>query len=242
MQLPVGPDPRTDILRRMQAGLIARFGRIVRPPEKRRDALWVLVQGVIGARTKTRVSNEATDRLLADFGTWEAVAQAPVEALETRLAHQTFPDIAAQRLKDCLLTVIDRRGAADLGHLAEMSTAEAMAWLETLPGVARKISASVMNTSRFERPALVIDSHHRRIVQRMGLAPPSADTARAYDALMPVLPEEWSAADIDEHHLLVKQLGQTLCRPRHPRCPNCPIRNDCRTDRARTDGGALAGR
>lgn len=226
----------------MQAALIARFGRIVRPPDKRRDAVWVLVQGVIGARTKTRVSNEATDRLLADFGTWEAVAQAPVEALETRLANQTFPDIAALRLKDCLLAVIDRHGTADLGHLAGMHTAEAMAWLETLPGVARKISAGVMNTSRFERRALVIDSHHRRIVQRMGLAPPNADTARAYDALMPVLPEDWSAADVDEHHLLVKRLGQTLCRPSHPQCADCPIRSDCRTGRARTDGGALAGR
>lgn len=233
MQLPLGPDPRTDVLRRTQVALIARFGRIVRPPEKRRDPVWVLVQGVIGARTKTRVSNEATERLLADFGTWVAVAQAPVEALETRLARQTFPDIAALRLKDCLLAVIGRRGRADLEHLAELPTAEAMAWLETLPGVARKISASVMNTSPFERRALVIDSHHRRVIQRMGLVPPNADTARAYDALMPALPEEWSAADIDEHHLLVKRLGQTLCRPARPDCAACPLCRDCRTDRAR---------
>ncbi|RIV75744.1 endonuclease III domain-containing protein [Pelagerythrobacter aerophilus] len=242
MQLPLGPDPRTDVLRRMQAALIARFGRIVRPPEKRRDAVWVLVQGVIGARTKTRVSNEATDRLLADFGTWEAIAQAPIEALETRLANQTFPDIAAMRLKDSLLAVIDRRGAVNLEQLADLPTAEAMAWLETLPGVARKISAGVMNASHFERRALVIDSHHRRIIQRMGLVPPNADTARAYDALMPVLPEEWSAADIDEHHLLVKRLGQTLCRPRRPQCADCPIRSDCRTGRAKRDRDALAHR
>lgn len=232
MQLPLGPDPRTDILRRTQAALIARFGRVVRPPEKRRDPVWVLVQGVIGARTKTRVSNEATDRLLADFGTWEAVAHAPVETLEARLAHQTFPDISAARLKDCLLAIIERCGAADLRHLGGTPTAEAMDWLETLPGVARKISASVMNTSRFERRALVIDSHHRRIVQRAGLVPPNADTSRAYDALMPVLPPEWSAADIDEHHLLVKRLGQTLCRPAKPHCAACPAGADCRTHRA----------
>lgn len=232
MELPLGPDPRTDVLRSMQAALVARFGRVVRPSEKRRDPVWVLVQGVIGARTKTRASNEATEGLLVDFGTWEAVAQAPVKALEARLARQTFPDIAAMRLKDCLLAVIERRGAADLGHLADMPVPGAMAWLETLPGVGRKISAGVMNTSRFERPALVIDSHHRRVAQRIGLVPPSADTARAYDALMPVLPEDWSAADIDEHHLLVKRLGQTLCRPARPECAACPVRRDCRTGRA----------
>ena len=54
MQLPLAPDPRTDILRRMQVALIERFGRIVRPPEKRRDPEWTLVQGVIGARTSPR--------------------------------------------------------------------------------------------------------------------------------------------------------------------------------------------
>ena len=44
------------------------FGRIVRPPDKRRSPEWTLVQGVIGARSKTRVSNESADRLLAGNG------------------------------------------------------------------------------------------------------------------------------------------------------------------------------
>ena len=49
MQLPLGPDPRTDVLARIHAALIAAFGRIVRPADKRRDPVWTLVQGVIGA-------------------------------------------------------------------------------------------------------------------------------------------------------------------------------------------------
>lgn len=102
-----------------------------------------------------------------------------------------------------------------------------MDWLETLPGVGRKIAAGVMNTSIFARRTLVIDSHHRRIMQRMGLVPPKADTARAYDALMPVMPQDWSAAQIDEHHLLVKTLGQQICRPTAPRCDICPVQDRC---------------
>ncbi len=70
-----------------------------------------------------------------------------------------------------------------------------------------------MNTSIFARPAIVLDTHHRRIVQRMGLVPAKADTTRAYDALMPAIPPEWTAAKMDEHHLLTKTLGQTICRP-----------------------------
>ena len=58
-----------------------------------------------------------------------------------------------------------------------------MAWLETLPGVARKNSAGVMNASTFERRAMVIDGHHRRIMQRMGIVPANADTAKSYEQI-----------------------------------------------------------
>lgn len=229
MQLPLGPDPRTQVLTATQAALIARFGRIERPPEKRRTPEWVLVQGVIGARAKTAVSNASTDGLLAEFGRWEAVAAQSVELLQARLQRQTFPREAARRLHACLNAIIAKCGAVDLGQLAQLNTAEAMAWLETLPGVARKISAGVMNTSHFNRRAMVIDAHHRRIMQRMGIVPEKADTARSYDALMAIVPCEWSAADMDEHHLLLKKLGQSHCRPRAAICDGCPVREWCAT-------------
>lgn len=60
MQLPLGSDPRTDLLQRTHSALIAEFGRIERPDTKRRDLVWMLVRGVIGVRTKTTVSNAAT--------------------------------------------------------------------------------------------------------------------------------------------------------------------------------------
>jgi len=60
---------------------------------------------------------------------------------------------------------------------------------------------------------------------------PRAHTARAYHALMPALPREWSPADVDEHHLLVKRLGQVCCRPVRLDCPAYPVRTLCRTGR-----------
>lgn len=186
MQFDLGSDPRTDILRCAQTALTTRFGRIFRPPGKRRSPEWVLVHGVIGAQTKTAASNASAAGLRAEYGSWEAAAAAPVAALEARLHRQTFP------------------------------------------GVARKNSAGVMNASTFNRRAMVIDGHHRRIMQRIGLVPQRADTARAYDALMPILPQEWSAADLDEHHLLVKTLGQQICRPTSPHCGDCPVQDICK--------------
>lgn len=233
MQLSLGSDPRTDILLQLQTALIECFGQIIRPPGKRRDPVWTLVQGVVGALTKTPVSNAATDLVLETFGSWEAVAGAPLDELTAIFSRQTFPEQSARRLKDCLSAIIAQRGAADLRHLSNLETGEAMDWLETLPGVGRKIAAGVMNTSIFERRALVIDSHHRRIMQRMGLVPPKADTGRAYDALMPVMPQDWSPAQIDEHHLLVKTLGQNICRPTAPNCGICPVEDLCAFAQAR---------
>ncbi|MEM1195575.1 MAG: endonuclease III [Pseudomonadota bacterium] len=237
MQLDLGPDTRTDTLRRAHTALIARFGRIIRPPDKRRDPVWVLVHGVIGAQTKTASSNASTDALIAEFGTWDKVALQSVEELEARLGRQTFPRVAAERLSACLNRIIEERGSVNLSHLSQLDTPAAMAWLERLPGAARKISAGVMNASTFERRAMVIDGHHRRIMQRMGIVPAKADTAKAYDALMPIVPPEWSAADMDEHHLLIKRLGQTFCRPRQALCVDCPVRLDCAAGLA-TQGGS----
>lgn len=236
MELPLGPDPRTEQLTRIHAALVAAFGRIVRPDDKRRDPLWVLVQGVIGAQSKTAISNASTDAVKARYG-WQGIADADLHELEDLLRNQTFPSVAAERLRACFRTIREERGTADLRHLSNLPDDMAMEWLESLPGVGRKNAAGVMNTSTFRRRALVIDGHHRRVVQRVGLIAPKADTARAYDALMPLLPEEWTAEDIDEHHLLVKRLGQVHCRPSHTDCRNCPIAADCVTGLAANADG-----
>ncbi|HCC27932.1 MAG TPA: endonuclease III, partial [Erythrobacter sp.] len=176
MELPLGPDPRTATIRRLQAMLVQRFGHIERAAAEWRQPEWVLVQGVIGARTKSEISNAATDRLLRRWGCWEAVATAPLADVQAELATQTYPNVAAERLQASLAALIDLRGGVDLSHLADMGTAAAMDWLEQLPGVGRKIAAGVMNASTLDRRAIVLDGHHTRILQRMGLVPPKAST------------------------------------------------------------------
>ena len=235
MQLPLD-DPRTNQLTRIHAALIGEFGRIERPDGRRLDPVWTLVQGVIGAQTKTAISNASTDAVRATYGTWEAVARADLSGLERVLGNQTFPQVAAQRLQACFTEIIRQRGLVDLRHLSNLPDVEAMAWLEALPGVGRKIAAGVMNTSVFARRQIVIDGHHRRVMQRTGIVPSRADTARTYDTLMPLLPVDWSAADIDEHHLLIKRLGQVHCRPAAPHCHACPIVSDCATGRSKVRG------
>ena len=226
-------DERTGRLRRLHDLLLQRFGHVERGADYTREPEWVLVQGVIGARTKTPLSNAATDRLLERWGSWEAVASAPLDELQGTLATQTYPRMAAERLKACLARCVELRGRIDLTHLEPMETPDAVAWLEQLPGVGRKIAAGVMNASRFARPVVVLDGHHIRILQRLGMVPPKAGATRAFDAIAGAMPPEWDGPTFDEHHLLMKRLGQTWCRPQTPDCINCAALSLCPTGTAR---------
>jgi len=44
---------------------------------------------------------------------------------------------------------------------------------------------------------------------------------------MRLVPEDWDAAMLDEHHALVKLHGQTLCTFAEPRCGGCPLLGEC---------------
>ena len=161
------------------------------------------------------------------------MADAPLAELRAELATQTYPNVAAERLKVCLTDLIARRGSVDLSHLEGMDTEEALRWLEQLPGIGCKIAAGVMNASTLDRRAIVLDAHHTRILRRTGLVPAKADTARAFAAIMPAMPPEWSKADFDEHHLLMKNVGQTTCRPSQMVCGDWPAEALCETGRER---------
>lgn len=220
-------------MKRLQDALVQRFGHMRRGPEDRRAPEWSLVQGLIGSRMPSETSSAVADRVLAEQGTWDAVAALPPDKLATALKGVRFPNQSAKRVSGVLGAIRDQVGRVDLSLLKAMETPKAIAWLEALPGTGRKIAAQVVNTTTFERPALVLDTHHLRILARLGLIAEGEDTAKAYDALMPQLPPEWDAGTIDEHHMLMKELGREVCTPKNPKCPDCPALSLCPTGQAR---------
>lgn len=96
-----------------------------------------------------------------------------------------------------------------------------MAELLTLPGVGRKV-ANIVLSQGFGLPAIAVDTHVQRISNRLGLvrARTPEQTERA---LLRIVPRSYQA---EWNHLLVG-LGQTICRPRQPRCAVCPVRRWC---------------
>ena len=160
---------------------------------------------------------------------WERLRDASVAEIEDTLRLATFPDRKAVQLKRTLERITERVGSLSLAFLAKYRTDKVRAWIEDLPGAGVKASAAVVNFSSLRRRAIAIDGHHQRIAIRLGIAPATATARQVEAALVLLTPADWTAITTDEHHTLVKKLGQRVCTLREAHCTHCPLREVCVT-------------
>ena len=204
------------------------------------DPLSELVSALLSHRTKNADSGRAFRALRARFGDdWAAVRDAPVADVEDAIAPCTWPEQKAPRIQQVLRRIADlRAGDLSLDFLGEMPVADARAWLEALPGVGPKTSAAVLSFSRLRRRALPVDSHHHRVAVRLGLIPPAVPVGPAHALLEALLPPEWDAQQVYDHHEVLMLHGQRCCYHRAPACGRCPVFDRCPEGQAHTSSGA----
>jgi endonuclease-3 len=93
--------------------------------------------------------------------------------------------------------------------------------LTALPGVGRK-TANVILGNVFGRPAVIVDTHMKRLMARLGFTG-NDDPGKIESDLVEIVPAEhqtmWS-------HLVVFH-GRTICQAKKPLCPQCRINSLC---------------
>lgn len=225
MQLQLVLDDRTGMLADIHRRLADHYGPL--EPVYPLDPVSQLVSGLIGTRTYGAVSGAAFLDLLARYGDWAAVRDAPAEDIEAVIDSVSFADVKARHLRSTLAAITGANGRPTLDWLEPLSTVEALARLKRLDGVGIKVAAATLNFSTLRRAVLVIDTHHLRVLRRLGLVGRHASFQEAYDAIAPILPPDWRAEDFDTHHRLMKLLGQTVCRARGADCVACPLTPVC---------------
>lgn len=231
------PDTRLDDL---HTRLIAAFGQPA--PRETWDPLTQLIYSLCSSRTKTPESHAVLRALRERYHGWPAdpaiswspvdwtrLRDAPVAEIEETIQLATFADRKAPQLKATLQGITQRTGALSLEFLAAYKTDKIRAWLEQFPGIGSQVSAAIVNFSSLHRRVLSVDGHHQRVSIRLGLAPAGATPRQVEHALMRIAPAGWTARTMDDHHQLVKTLGQRACIPHTPRCRLCPIREVCPT-------------
>ena len=191
------------------------------------DPLSELVSSLLSHRTKNADSSRAFKNLRAQFTSWEEVRDAPTSAVESAISPCTWPEQKAPRLQQILKLIEEKRGELSLDFLADLSTLEARAWLENLPGVGPKTSAAVLIFSSLRRAALPVDSHHHRVAQRLGLIPKSLSVGPAHKVLEAQLPPDWSAQQVYDNHEILMLHGQRVCFFNNPACSKCAVLDLC---------------
>lgn len=98
------------------------------------------------------------------------------------------------------------------------------AGLRALPGVGGYTAAAIAAIA-FDRRAVVVDGNVERVVARLfAVATPLPKAKRELYALADRLTP---AARAGDHAQAMMDLGATICTPRTPSCPRCPLAADC---------------
>jgi A/G-specific adenine glycosylase len=98
--------------------------------------------------------------------------------------------------------------------------------LQALPGIGAYTAAAVLNFA-FGKRAVVVDANIKRIMARIALIEQPLDKATRliYQTADHYTPISRSS----DYAQALMDLGSSICTPKNPRCPICPINTDCQS-------------
>ena len=215
--------------------LVGTYGE--RELKPRRDPMHELISTILSQRTTWKNEELAYGRMWTQFGSWEAVRDAPTGELAKAIAPSNFADAKAPQIQKTITKILELNGSTDLGFLANLTADEGMAWLTDLPGVGVK-TASLVLLFCFAKPILPVDTHVYRVSQRVGLISAKVKTSTAAHApIFALLPPDPHL--LYNFHIALLLHGQRVCTFNAPRCSGCPALPICNYGRARLETGAL---
>ncbi len=199
-----------------------RVGRILKHLEKSipeptvaldsSNPLELLVATILSAQCTDERVNQVTPNLFARYRSAEDFAKAEQVELESLIRSTGFYKSKARNLIGCGKTLVSRFNG---------KVPASMEALTTLPGVGRK-TANVILGSYFGEPAVVVDTHVKRVANRLDLTK-SQDPTKIEEDLQSLLPQsQWT---IGTQRLLLH--GRHVCQARKPNCDRCVLYDDC---------------
>src|SRR6476619_8067545 len=181
-----------------------------------RNDLELLVSVMLSAQTTDVNVNRVTERLFQKYQTPHDYLAVSPEELENDIRATGFFRQKAKALRGTMAMLLE-------DYDGQVPTA--MDELLRLPGVARK-TANVVIAERGQAEGIVVDTHVRRLSQRLGLTP-QEDPVKIERDLQKVVPRpDWARFP----HLLIWH-GRRICDARRPLCAECVLENLCPSSR-----------
>jgi len=176
------------------------------------DPFQLLVATQLAAQCTDARVNLVTPSLFIKFPDVNAFAEATQPEMEEAIRSTGFYHNKARNLIACAQKLlIDFNGVVP----------QTMEELLSLPGVGRK-TANLLLGDAFGKPAIVVDTHAKRITNRLGLTKNTDPTKIEMD-LKKLIPPELGS---DFCHRLVYH-GRKLCMARGPKCGLCGLTELC---------------
>jgi len=186
----------------------SKWEEIVRTP------FTTIVSCILSLRTKDKVTEKASIRLLKNYNTPEKIANLSEKKIESLIYPVGFYKTKARRIKEISKIILDKYSGEVPDDFDE---------LLKLKGVGRKTANIVMAYGHKKQGYLPIDTHCHRIPNRLGWIE-TKTPEQTEKELSKFLPRKyWD----DFNHLFVT-FGQTICVPVSPFCSKCPIKQYCK--------------
>ncbi|HMA05834.1 MAG TPA: endonuclease III [Methanomicrobiales archaeon] len=199
---------------RVYRALATRYPEAMKGHRRGGNPFQVLITTILSAQTTDRAVDGIAPALFRRYPTPEALAHAEAEEVEAIIHPTGFFHTKARH-------IIGSAGAlvSDFGGRVPATMAE----LLTLPGVGRKTANIVLAHAFHLSEGIAVDTHVKRIARRIGFTDETSQEKIERD-LTSIYPRDlWGSIN----SLFITH-GRTLCTARKPRCPECPVREDCR--------------
>ena len=187
-------------------------------PDARTELDWenplqLLVATMLSAQSTDVRVNEVTKRLFEKYRTAEDYAQADLGRLEEEIHPVGFFRNKARSIKGMARALVEVHGG---------EVPRTMTELVQLPGVGRKTANVVLGNAFGIDEGIVVDTHVRRLSNRLGLSSEHDPEKIERDLLRIVSEGERTLFS----HLLIFH-GRRVCKSRKPDCPGCVLNDIC---------------
>lgn len=172
----------------------------------------LLISVILSAQTTDVNVNRVTTRLFEKYRKPEDYLAVPVEELEQDVYQTGFYRQKTKSIRGTMRMLLEEFDGVVPRRLED---------LLQLPGVARK-TANVVAAELGEAQGIVVDTHVRRLAQRLALTR-ADDPVKIELDLQKVVPRaDWARLP----HLLIWH-GRRVCDARRPRCDDCVLADLC---------------
>jgi endonuclease-3 len=179
--------------------------------------LELLISVMLSAQTTDVNVNRVTERLFAEFRRPEDYLAVPQEELERRIYATGYFRQKARSIQGAARVLLEEFDGEVPTRLDD---------LVRLPGVGRK-TANVVAAELGHAQGVVVDTHVRRLSQRLGFTRREEPEKIERDLIRLVPRADWARFP----HLLIWH-GRRVCDARRPRCEDCAVADLCPASRA----------